>query len=239
MARRPSVPPTPLAARLLRPAVAALMRRSLRQSFRRVCWVGDRPSIPTDRPVVAYANHHYFHDGYLAWVAARRVLHRTPLLWMRDWDRVPFFRAVGALPFPANDTARRASTVRYTIRYLRARPSTMLAYFPEGALHPPEDGLAPISTTVLERLDRLLPDVLWWPLAMHVTWWGDPRPTVLLGGGTPRAGITGEEPQNLASVLQSIRSASPETSEVLLDSRPSGSERWSMSWLRSLFTPPS
>jgi hypothetical protein len=214
------------------------MRRDLRQTFRRVCWVGDRPTKPPDRPVIAYANHHYFHDGYLAWIVARHILERPALLWMRDWDRVPFFRAVGALPFPADDAARRAATVRYTIRYLTARPTTMLAYFPEGTLHPPEDGLAPISTTMLERLDRLMPEPLWWPLAIHVTWWGEPRPTVLLGAGNPTTGITGEEPQKLAAVLQSVRTASPEDTHTLLEGTSSGSERWSLTWIRSLFTPP-
>lgn len=233
-----SIPTDPLAARLLRPAVAGLMRRSLRSNFARVCWVGDWPTPPRDRPLIAYANHHYFHDGYLAWLMLQRVLNRPGLIWMREWDRVPFFRATGALPFPENDPARRATTMRYTVRRLREEPENVLIYFPEGHLHPPEDDIAPFDTTVLTRIDRILPEPVWWPFAMHVTWWEDSTPTVLMGGGAASMGISGQEPEILASVLQSVRAASPGKGQLILEGNTSMHERWSFSWLRPFFSPP-
>ena len=222
---------------LFRPVVSWLMLRSLRRTFRRVCWVGEPPDLPADRPVVAYANHHYFHDGYLAWLVLQRVLDRPGLLWMREWDRYPFFRAVGALPFPDDAPSRRAATIRHTARRMREHPETVLIYFPEGRLRPPERGIDTFDTAYLHRLDRVLPDPLWWPLAMHVTWWGEPHPTALLGAGPPASGISGEEPQILASVVQSVRTATPGTPRCLLDGRRPGSERWSFRSLRPLFRP--
>src|SRR5690606_20216387 len=96
--------------------VEAMIVRALKGAFRRVCWVGPPPALVPGRPVVLYANHHSFFDGYLLWLLLARHLRRPATLWMRDWDRFPFFAAVGVQPFPDEDPARRAATLRRTLR---------------------------------------------------------------------------------------------------------------------------
>lgn len=215
--------------------VSWIIERSLRQTFRRVCWVGALPSLPETMPVVLYANHHSFYDGYLAWYLARHTLHRPTVTWMEDWDRFPFFAAQGAYPFPADDPARRAATMRRTARRLRTHPDSLFIYFPEGILHPPEEGIASFSSLPLDRLARLLPPCTWWPVAIHVTWWGESRPTALLAGGTPHTAITGDEHTRLSERWHALRSAPPETTTLLLDGHHSPQETWNFSLLHRLF----
>ncbi len=215
--------------------VAWIIKRSLRRTFRRVCWVGAWPSLPEAKPVVLYANHHSFYDGYLLWYLARHHLGRATVTWMEDWDRFPFFAALGALPFPPGDAVRRAATVRRTARRLRTHPGTAFIYFPEGLLHPPEDGLAPFSTLPLERLARLLPPCTWWPVALHVTWWGESHPTALLAGGTPHDALAGDEWERLNAVWHALRSTRPAETTLLLEGRSSPQETWNFSLLKHLF----
>lgn len=219
------------------PLVARMMKRALQRAFRRVCWVGALPELPPSTPVVLFANHHNFYDGYLAWLLTQRVLRRPSLTWMAEWDRFPFFGAVGALPFPPDDPHRRAATLRHTIRRFRADPDTILVYFPEGALHRPDDGLLPIDADAFARLDHLLPKKLWWPVGIHTTWWGEARPTALLGSAAPYPTATGREAAHLEAAWHTVRTADPQQTRSLLEGRHSPDERWNLTFLRRFFEP--
>ncbi len=222
---------------LLAPVVEGMIVRTLRRVFRRVCWVGAAPALPPQTPVVLYANHHNFFDGYLTGLLVRRVLRRPFLVWMEDWDRFPFFGAVGALPFPPDDAARRAATLRHTVRRFRAAPETTLVYFPEGRLHRAEEGILPFDADALARLDRLLPDKVWWPVGLYAAWWNDALPTALLGGGAPHTRATGEEQARLESVWQAVRTAGPDATQTLCEGRRSPHEARNLSFLRRFFAP--
>lgn len=215
--------------------VERLMHRALRRAFRRVFWTGKAPALPENVPIVMYANHHNFYDGYLAWLIIDHWQERSAMTWMADLDRFPFFIAKGAMPFPPDNPLRRAATVRRTAGRLRESPGSILAYFPEGKIQPPEGGIHDFDTTFMARLDRLFPDVLWWPVAMHGTWWGEAHPTMLLGGGTPHRGITGEEPAKLRAVLHAVRTAPPGEGHLLLDGRHGPDETWNFAWMRPWF----
>ena len=223
--------------RLVQPLVEQMMLRALHRSFRRIVWTGPRPDLPKERPVVLYMNHHNFYDGYLAWLIIDRVLHRQGITWMAEWHRFPPFSAAGALPFPQDDERLRAHTVRRTARRLKDSSNTALAYFPEGTLHRPEEGILPFSSAPLRRLERLFPALTWYPVGLHVTWWGEAKPTVVLGGGSAHNRIDGEEHARLDTVWQAVRSAPPQSCDVLLEGRSDVAERWSLAALEPLFRP--
>jgi hypothetical protein len=155
---------------------------------------------------------------------------------MNEWARTPLFGPLGTLPFPTDDQRQRLATIRETARRLQNHPEHTFLYFPEGELGPPDAGVAAFSPDAFGRLARLFPDATqWWPVGIHVTWWGEDRPTALLSGGTPRNAPTGEERGYLTDVLDTLRAVRPETGRVLLDGRPSAHERWDLSRLAPLF----
>jgi 1-acyl-sn-glycerol-3-phosphate acyltransferase len=222
----------------MRRLVAALLRVDLRWAFRRVCWVGKWPPALPDGPVIAYANHHYFYDGHLAWLLFREQLRRPPTLWMAEWDRLPFFAAVGAQPFPPDDPARRAATIRRTARRFRAQPETVLAYYPAGTLHPPEDGVGAFDASATKRLAGLYPQARWWPYAAYVTWQNEAAPTALLTGGSAHE-ADGQERARLQACLQDLRhhlqAPTDDPVRTLLEGFGSLEKRWDFSFAAPFF----
>ena len=215
--------------------VSRLMINSLRKAFRRICWVGSQPQLDASRPVVVYANHHTFYDGYILWLLSKQMLNRRPMTWMEEWDKFPFFGAVGALPFPADDTQRKLKTIRSTSRRMKSDPNTLLFYFPEAELHAPEEGVRPFSSQDMARLDRILPDKQWLPIAIHMTTRGESLPTLQLYGGRPHDSIEGDEVERLQGCLDTLRSTAHSCSHTLLEGKKGPEEGWDMSFLKSWF----
>ncbi|MCX7924588.1 MAG: lysophospholipid acyltransferase family protein [Fimbriimonadales bacterium] len=140
-----------------------LIGRSLRAHFRAVYVRGAPPSEP--KPLILYANHHYWWDGYLGyWLI--RSWGRRPLAWMEAYRRFPPFGAVGALPFPPDDAAARARTVRCTLKRLQS-PDAALLLFPEGVLHGDTERLLPFQRS-LHWLAQRVPEAVVLPLAMYI-----------------------------------------------------------------------
>ena len=222
--------------------VKKMLRRDLRRAFRRVVWAGPPPALPDSAPVILYTNHHNFYDGHLLWLLLEELLGRPGTLWMEDWDRFPFFAAVGVQPFPPGDdreaAARRRATLRRTARRMREQPSTALVYFPEGRLHPPADGLLPFPSGAFERLARLLPeDTRWWPVALRILQTGDARPTALLAGGAPHDAPDGRERKRLRETWNALRHIAPGGAETrtLLEGARGPNDRWDLSFLAPFF----
>ena len=222
-----------------------LIRRDLRRAFRRVAWVGAPPALPHRAPVVLYANHHHFYDGHLLWLLLEELLGRPGTLWMEDWDRFPFFAAVGVQPFPPGEgesddeaAARRRATLRRTVRRLREQPQTALVYFPEGRLHPPREGLLPFPDDAFERLARLFPErTRWLPVATHIAQTGDARPTVLLSGGEAHEAPDGRERKRLRRMWNALRETAPAEADTrpLLGGARGPDEQWDLSWTAPFF----
>jgi 1-acyl-sn-glycerol-3-phosphate acyltransferase len=217
----------------MRRLVAALLIGDLRRAFRQVIWVGPVPDLPT-QPVVAVANHHSYFDGHLLWLLARAQLGRPFAVWMEELDRFPFLALQGALPFPAGSAARRVRTVRHTRRLLGTRPDTVLAYFPEGTLHGPEDPVWGWPDDTLPRLHAVLGEPVWWPVGIHVTWRGQARPTALMTGEAWHREPRGDEAATLERLRRRLR-APRDPERVLLEGVASPAERWQFGWMRPLF----
>ncbi len=235
-------------ARALRRFAAWTVRRDLATHYRRCVRAGALPSDDPapGRPLVVYANHHIYHDSYVLLHWLTRHLHRPIVVWMAAWDRAPLFGPLGALPFPAGDARGRAATVRDTARRMASDPRTALILYPEGAMHPPEHGLAPFRAD-LPRLARLLPETTAWvPAGIHATWWGESRPTLVLATGDVHgapepapAPAGGDEPRRLADALGAARAARPADlaqgrAFCLLDGARGPDERWDLSRLAPL-----
>lgn len=218
----------------MRSLVEGLLRFDLWRNFRRVYWIGNWPPDLPEGPVIAYSNHHNYYDGHLAWLLVRTRLGRPPTIWMEEWDRFPFFAAVGAQPFPLGDPARRAATIRRTGRRFRDDPRTVLIYYPEGHLHPPDEGIAPFDEAALRRLADLYEDAQWWPYATHVTWRSSAKPTALLTGGAVHD-TDGTERSRLTQLWQELQQPRNASSRVLLEGSRSAHDVGDFSALSSFF----
>lgn len=140
-----------------------LIQRDLRRHFRAVYVRGSPPD--TTAPIVLFANHHYWWDGYLShWLI--RSWGRRMVVWMESYRRFPPFEAIGALPFPSYDPIARARTIKRTVQILSAEPAVLLL-FPEGELHGDTERLLPFQRS-LHWLHCRLPQAMLLPLAIHI-----------------------------------------------------------------------
>ena len=201
-----------------------LLVRQLRRDLRRIEWIGELPRIPPDRPVVIYSNHVAFHDSLVLGFLTRRVLQRQPCVWMEEYDRFPIFRRVGALPFPPDDPRRRAATIRRTVERMGDLRAALI-YFPEGRLHPPEEGVLEFPPDLFFRLERAIPPAYWWPIALKLSSWESARPTATLIGGAVESRPAGDEREKLASLLPGLADHTA-ARITLLEGRRGPDERW-------------
>jgi hypothetical protein len=135
-----------------------------------------------NRPLVLFANHHYWWDGYLGYWLIRAWGYRS-LAWMEAYRRFPPFGALGALPFPPDDPQARAHTVRRTVQILRTEPAALLL-FPEGMLHGDTERLLPFQRS-LHWLACRVPQALLLPLAIHIEPSYHQYPRAFLSVGAP------------------------------------------------------
>ncbi|MFN3691035.1 MAG: 1-acyl-sn-glycerol-3-phosphate acyltransferase, partial [Fimbriimonadales bacterium] len=176
-----------------------LIQRSLRGHFRAVYARGAPPDAR--KPLILFANHHYWWDGYLGyWLI--RSWGRRPVVWMEAYRRFPPFGALGALPFPPDDKARRARTVRRTLQALQS-PETALLLFPEGVLHGDTETLLPFQRS-LHWLAQQASHALLLPLAIHIEPSYHQYPRAYLSVGEPFTCAL-EEAVWLQSAAQTLR----------------------------------
>lgn len=139
--------------------VGSIIRRSVRARFHTVHWT---PVVAPKPPVVFYANHHGWMDGYLMFHLVTRLGIRS-LDWIEEFDAFPLFARVGGIRFAKDDPLGRATAVRQTIRQMNKGASLVL--FPEGKLHRPPD-LLPFGRG-LEVIAKKVTGVSLIPVAIH------------------------------------------------------------------------
>lgn len=150
-----------------------VVRRSLRNNLQGAWGKGPFDTLPHHGVILA-PNHHSWWDGYLTWLAARR-LGRTMSIIMHDWQlkRFPFFRHHGAI-----STREPREALRRLAR------GDLLVLFPEGDLQPAANvsvvkpGLAFFARSARAPI---------YPLALRVTVRGAQYPEALVSLGEPVA----------------------------------------------------
>jgi 1-acyl-sn-glycerol-3-phosphate acyltransferase len=156
-----------------------MIQRSVKQRFHTIYWNPPQEAFTT--PVIFVPNHHGWFDGYLMYLAAKRLGVRI-LDWIAEFEAFPLFAKVGGMPFPPNDAAKRTSTVRQTIRLMKKEGRSLLL-FAEGTLHYPPD-LWPFERS-LEFMVRQVPGIKVVPVAIVYEHALHERPEAFLSFGQP------------------------------------------------------
>jgi 1-acyl-sn-glycerol-3-phosphate acyltransferase len=111
--------------------VGNMVRRTVRSRFRAVYW--DHPG-PIEEPTILAINHHGWHDGYIVFHALT-ALNLRAYDWITEFDAFPLFKHIQGLPYPRDDAAKRAGSIRTVIRGLKAKTHSFMI-FPEAEMHP-------------------------------------------------------------------------------------------------------
>lgn len=208
--------------------VGAMIRRSVRKSFRRVYMKDD--STSTQSPIIFVVNHHGWFDGYLMYHVVSQ-LRKKSLDWIEEYDSFPLFRFVGGMPYPRNDTAKRVETVRKTIRAMKEEGKS-LVLFAEGVLHDPPSVLK--FGRSLELLCKKVPEAEIVPVSIRYDLSIHQRPSAKIWLG-PNLKVTSEiceqSREVIVNQLARIESISLSQFTVLVEGTPDVNERWSMKGL--------
>lgn len=215
---------------LLGRVVDAMIRRSVRRGFRNVYW--EPPTAPVPEPAIFVPNHHGWYDGYLMYLALSALKLENPFHdWIQEYAAFPLFGKIGGMPFPANDPATRATTIRQTIRLMRDERRNLML-FAEGVLHRPPE-LLPFGKS-LELLAKKIPEATIVPVAIRYELNLHERPEASLLFGAPIAPgpdlsfRTRLEVSALLDRLAVIRAIEPERLKILHPGTPDVNERLDM-----------
>jgi len=202
-----------------------MIESTVRKRFRRVYFRAPE-SLPPG-PIIFAANHHGWHDGYLMFHLVRAV-ERPALDWITEFDGFPLFGHAGGMPFPADDPARRAATIRQTIRRMNDEGRSLIL-FPEVHLHPPPE-ILPLGKAV-ETLMRKVSNAALMPVAIHYQMDLHERPEAYLAiGDRIQVGedLLGRLQSGMEQALDSLRArvASDGEFDVLVQGTMDVNERW-------------
>ncbi|HEX6873568.1 MAG TPA: lysophospholipid acyltransferase family protein [Micromonosporaceae bacterium] len=236
----PLVParPNPAAANVI---YHGLVRPALRRQFHRV-WVrvdGPLPR-PVDGPLLAYANHPSWWDGFAAMLIDRELLRRRyrgyVMVDQEQLRRYRFFRWCGAFSVDRQRPRSALASVRYASDLLAGATDRALWIFPQGELRP--NDLRPITVqSGLARIALATPGVQLWPVAMRYEFGHEQRPELFLrvgpahrAGGGPVSQLVADLAARLTRAVDGLRdqvvTGDRTGFEPLLAGRPGINQRW-------------
>jgi hypothetical protein len=197
----------------------------VRRAFRGLWMSGRLP--PADRPLLVYANHPGFWDGFVAHQVCRAAgWDGYCLMEERQLARYRFLARLGAFSIRRGDPRSALESLRYAARLLR-RPGAAVVVFPEGELRPIGTGRLALERGV-EVLGRLAPRARCVPLAVRYAFFEHELPDVLVVAGDAHAPAGLEDfARRLAAVTARVAAARSTSGFVpLVRGRRSVAERW-------------
>jgi 1-acyl-sn-glycerol-3-phosphate acyltransferase len=121
-----------------------MCRRSLYRAFYAVHFraAEQLPAPPSNLnvPVIFYANHNTWWDGYLAHIVMRQVYGLEPYLMMdvKQLRRYPFFSWAGCFSVDREDGREALRSIEYIAKELQGGTGRALWIFPQGEIRPQE-----------------------------------------------------------------------------------------------------
>ena len=205
------------------PLVHRYVLWKLGRAFRGLWALGTLPA--TDEPLLMYANHTSFWDGFVVHALTRAAGRQGyAVMEEQNLDRYRFLTRIGALSIRRGDRASALETLRHCSTVL-ARPRASLLLFPQGRL---ERACAPLrferGLEVLARMSKARAV----PVALRYAFFEHEYPDVLVAAGEPHApdSLAACEQRLAAQVSRLATVEAPTPHAPLLAGRRSVAERW-------------
>ena len=164
-----------------------LVYRPARRHFARVRLRQAAPKPERNGPpVVLFANHSSWWDGYMAMLLNERVWHLDTYVMIEEAQlaRYSFFRWAGGFSVNRQNARSAAASIAYSAELLNQRQGRMLLIFPQGEIL--ANDRRPVSFyTGIGHLARRVRDGRFYPLALRYEFVGEQRPEAFLSVGAP------------------------------------------------------
>lgn len=159
----------------------ALVRPAIRSAFQRVALWSHEPALPRDLPILIYANHPSWWDGYMAFLLADEHWRCAGYLMMEEAQlaRYGFFRYCGVFSVDRGDPREAMRSVAYAATLLSHRPGRVLWIFPQGEITP--NDRRPLTTySGAAHIAKRAASVRCLPMALRFEFLGEQRPEALI-----------------------------------------------------------
>ena len=159
----------------------ALVRPAMRSAFQRVALWSHEPALPRDLPILIYANHPSWWDGYMAFLLADEHWRCAGYLMMEEAQlaRYGFFRYCGVFSVDRHDPREAIRSVAYAATLLKHQPGRVLWIFPQGEITP--NDRRPLATySGAAHIAKRAASVRCIPMALRFEFLGEQRPEALI-----------------------------------------------------------
>ena len=159
----------------------------MRRRVRAVRIAGLPRTLPPGRPLLLVANHVSWWDGFALREVHRRLRPEAPLYTVmleRELRRVAFFRRLGAVGIDPDSPSSVAHVLRDLRAWRRARPDSVIAFFPQGRIWPSHRRPLGFRAGV-ELFARHLAPIAVLPVGLHMEPLNSPAPTLFASVGAP------------------------------------------------------
>ncbi len=194
--------------------IFGLCRRSLWKSFHAVRFraVAPLPLPPSQLniPVIFYANHNTWWDGYLAHIVTRQLYGLEPYLMMdiQQLRRYFFFSWAGVFSVDQQNGRSAMRSIEYIAEELRGGPGRALWIFPQGQIQPQERRPLDFHSG-LARTIRRVGECYVYPVAARFEFFREQYPEILIDVGEMRhfPAEAGFDPKKLTAELEQTLTA--------------------------------
>lgn len=137
-------------------------------------------------PVILFANHSSWWDGYMVMLLNERVWGLDAYVMIEEAQliRYPFFRLLGGFSVDRQNPRSAAVSLAYSAAVLNEKPGRMLLIFPQGEIL--ANDRRPLTFYAgVGRLARRVRDGRFYPLALRYEFVGEQRPEAFISVGAP------------------------------------------------------
>jgi chlorobactene lauroyltransferase len=174
-----------------------ICRRSLYRAFHSVHFRAAEPlAAPPSKlavPVIFYANHATWWDGYLAHIVVRQVYGLGPHLMVdvRQLRRYPFFSWAGCFSVDQENGREAMRSIDYVAKELKKKPGQALWIFPQGEIRPQEQRPLNFHSGLGHIIRRVGPCYVY-PVATRFEFTREQFPEIFVSVGAARYFAEGE-----------------------------------------------